>query len=285
MSKSGGQAAATASDWAGDRGRKWVENLQATEAMLAPVDAPLVEALQLDGVVSVADIGCGGGRTSRAIARKLSAHAQVHGVDISPDVIKAAGAEGDVDGARLEFFCRDAGRSAPPLDGAYDRLASRFGVMFFDDPPSAFSNLAGWLKPGGRFVFAVWAELDRNPWMVYLRKVIAEIAELPPPVPDAPGPFRYARAKGFVDLLDSSGFSEVAVKGWEGEVSLGGGRNAAETAEFCLSAFSVGELVNNDAQALATAAARLTDAFAGYERDGVVIMPAAVHLVSGSSAA
>ena len=46
--------------------------------------------------------------------------------------------------------------TATATDGPYDRLASRFSVMFFDDPPAAFANLVRWLVPGGRFAFAVW---------------------------------------------------------------------------------------------------------------------------------
>ncbi|WP_426754704.1 hypothetical protein [Myxococcus sp. Y35] len=35
-------------DWAAERGSKWQAQLLGMEAMLAPVDAPLIQALQLD---------------------------------------------------------------------------------------------------------------------------------------------------------------------------------------------------------------------------------------------
>ncbi len=53
-----------ASDWAAGRGEKWLTHLSGLEAMLAPVDDPLIGALQLDAPYRIADVGCGGGGAS-----------------------------------------------------------------------------------------------------------------------------------------------------------------------------------------------------------------------------
>lgn len=53
----------SASDWAAERGEKWRDQLSGMEAMLAPVDKPLIEALRLDAPYRIADVGCGGGTT------------------------------------------------------------------------------------------------------------------------------------------------------------------------------------------------------------------------------
>jgi hypothetical protein len=50
-----------AEDWAGARGEKWRIRLAGMEAMLAPVDEPLISALELRAPHRVADVGCGGG--------------------------------------------------------------------------------------------------------------------------------------------------------------------------------------------------------------------------------
>ena len=42
---------------------------------------------------------------------------------------------------------------------------SRFGVMFFSDPATAFANIRRSLKLGGRLVFVCWRALNENPWM------------------------------------------------------------------------------------------------------------------------
>ena len=43
-------------------------------------------------------------------------------------------------------------------------LLSRFGLMFFADPPAAFANLARAVAPGGRLCTVVWAHRTRSPF-------------------------------------------------------------------------------------------------------------------------
>jgi len=52
-----------AADWSAARGEKWRAQSGGMEAMLAPVDEPLIRALNLDAPYRIADIGCGGGTT------------------------------------------------------------------------------------------------------------------------------------------------------------------------------------------------------------------------------
>ncbi|RYE89160.1 MAG: class I SAM-dependent methyltransferase, partial [Myxococcales bacterium] len=60
----------TAQAWAGARGDRWRAHLAGMEATLAPVDAPLIEALRLDAPGTIADVGCGGGAVARSAASK-----------------------------------------------------------------------------------------------------------------------------------------------------------------------------------------------------------------------
>jgi SAM-dependent methyltransferase len=269
-----------ASDWAAARGEKWRDQLPRMEAMLAPVDAPLIAALDLDAPYRIADIGCGGGGTTLAIARQAQAGSEVHGFDISPALIEAARARADGDSA-VAFSRADVG-TAPPPDQPYDRLTSRFGIMFYDNPPAAFANLARWLGANGRFAFAVWGPPVANPWMTRLRAVASEFIDLPEPDPDAPGPFRYAGAGKLVALLEGAGFADLDMRDWRGRLALGGGLPAAEAADFVLAAFSAGELVGDAGEATLDAVRRaLTAELIQFEEDGAVRMDARVHIVTG----
>jgi SAM-dependent methyltransferase len=60
------------------------------EAMLAPVDEPLIRALNLDAPCRIADIGCGGGGTALEILRRAPAGSAVHGFDLSPALVELA---------------------------------------------------------------------------------------------------------------------------------------------------------------------------------------------------
>jgi SAM-dependent methyltransferase len=271
-----------ASDWAGTRGEKWRAQLSGMEAMIAPLDEPLIRALHLNAPSRVADIGCGGGGTTLEILRRAPAGSIVHGFDISPALIELARARKPSDESAIAFEIADMATATAPKE-PYDRLASRFSTMFFDDPPAAFASLVRWLAPGGRFAFAVWGPQVENPWTTSVREVVAEIIDVPPPDPEAPGPFRYAEADKLLTLLDRAGFGELDVSDWRGALQIGGGLPAAEAANFALVSFSsFAELLAEAGdEALNEARRSLTMRFSRHQLEGSVRMNACVHIFTG----
>jgi SAM-dependent methyltransferase len=173
--------------------------------------------------------------------------------------------------------------SAEPPAQLYDRLVSRFGVMFFENPSQAFANLSRWLAPGGRFAFAVWGPQEENPWRTTVSDVVGQIVELPPFDPEAAGPFRYADAGKFLDLLQASGFSNLAVRDWRGTLPIGGGLPAPQAADFAIASISsfIERLTEAGKDALSAARKTLTDRFSNHLQNGVVKMDAGVHIVTG----
>ncbi|MEM1381077.1 MAG: class I SAM-dependent methyltransferase [Pseudomonadota bacterium] len=270
--------------WDGERGEKWKAHIEPLEAMLAPVDAPLIEALALHHPVQIAEIGCGGGMTSASILRKAPPGSRLRGYDVSQTLINLAADRNASFGPNAAFVCADA-QTAQPDAVPFTRLASRFGVMFFENPKTAFRNLAGWLAPEGRFAFAVWGPPFENKWMYSVKEAVAQVTDWPSPDPDGPGPFRYADADRFVDLLTRSGFADVSVSAWNGKLRVGGGMAPADAANFALSAFSIAEvLADLDQAAKDRAHDLLRETFASNVTDGQVAMDARVHIVSGTRA-
>lgn len=272
-----------ATDWTAQRGEKWRAQLAGMELMLAPVDEPLIRALNLDAPCRIADIGCGGGGTTLEILRRAPAGSVVHGFDLSPALIELARSRKRSDEPAIAFEIADMAIATAPEE-PYQRLVSRFGVMFFDDPLPAFANLVCWLAPGGRFAFAAWGRLAENPWMTSVRQVVAEIIDLPPSDPEAPGPFRYAQADKLLALLDRAGYGELDVRDWRGVLPIGGELPAAEAANFALASFSsFGEmLAEAGGEALNDARLSLTERFSRNQRDGAVKMDACVHIFTGA---
>jgi len=272
-----------ASDWALTRGEKWRAQLAGMEAMLTPVNEPLLLALHLDAPCRIADIGCGGGGTTVELLRRAPAGSIAHGFDISPALIEVARARNQSDARSIAFEIADMATAIAP-QGPYDRLASRFGIMFFDDPTAAFANLFRWLAPGGRFAFAAWGPLPENPWMTTVREVVAKIIDLPPPEPEAPGPFRYAEAEKLLALLDRAGFDKLEVAGWRGALAIGGGLPAGEAASFALASFSsFGELLAEAGDPSFNDAHRsLTASLSGHQQEGEVRLESSVHIFTGA---
>jgi SAM-dependent methyltransferase len=270
-------------DWNSARGEKWRAQLSGMEAMLMPIDEPLIRALQLDAPCRIADIGCGGGGTALEISRRAPAGSVVHGFDISPALIELARGRTRPGESAIGFETADMATATAPAE-PYDRLVSRFGIMFFDDAPAAFANLVRWLAPGGRFAFAVWGSPADNPWMTSVREVTASLVDMPSTDPGAAGPFRYAEADKLLALLRRAGVGELDARDWRGALPIGGGLPAADAAKFALASFSsFGELLAaTGAQALADAHRLLTERFATHEEDGRVVMDACVHIFTGA---
>lgn len=277
-------------DWAGARGKKWCDDLAFMEPMLAFIDAPLIEALHLDGLhhdgpLRIADIGCGGGRTSLEILQRAPAGSSIHGFDISPDLIevarrglreKASGQEDDI-----VFHLSDV-ETAPPPSKPYDRLVSRFGIMFFENPSRAFTNLATWLAPGGCFAFAVWGPRGSNPWITGFSDAAAGLIDMPPPDPQAPGPLRYGGGKKLLTLLDEAGLHDLNISDWRGVLSLGGGLPVEETVDFTLNSILAQELLANVPETTREKVRQRLEAhYAPYMRDGGVWMEGHIHIVTG----
>ena len=95
---------------------------------------------------------------------------------------------------------------------SFDAVFSRFGVMFFADPPAAFANIRRALKPGGRLVFVCWRTPAENMFLVLPYAAAAsQLPPAPPPTPGAPGPFAFADAERVRGILSSAGFRDIGL--------------------------------------------------------------------------
>ncbi len=132
------------------------------------------------------------------------------GVDLSDALIQLARRRAAELGlANLTFVQADA-QSARLDPDPFDAIVSQFGVMFFDDPVTAFSNLREHLRPGGRLAFACWQEADRNTW--HTRRALDPFLEAPPVAAGAtaPGPFSLGDWGRCSEVLEASGFGDVS---------------------------------------------------------------------------
>lgn len=206
--------------WNQDGGRRWVENIDYIEGLLAPLGQRLLRAVTASPGDEVLDVGCGGGITSRALANAVAPDGSVLGLDISAVILEVARRRnGDI--INLTFVQGDA-QSMDLGAGRFDRIVSRFGVMFFKDPAAAFANLRRALRPGARLQFICWRGLEQNPWLQKPTEAAFTVLTPPPaPEPGAPGPFALADETHIESLLATAGFKKVHLDAIDASLALG----------------------------------------------------------------
>jgi SAM-dependent methyltransferase len=204
--------------WNESAGPTWADLQGPLDQQLAPLGRRAMAELALDGGLQVLDIGCGAGETTLALA---AAGAEATGVDISRPLLEVARrrAEG---AAGVRFLEADA-QTWPFEAGSFDAVFSRFGVMFFADPPAAFANIRRALKPGGRLAFVCWRTPFENPIMsLPMMAALPHIATpTAPPQPGAPGPFAFADPERVREVLTAGGFTDIAITPHDQEIGPG----------------------------------------------------------------
>lgn len=261
-------------NWAGRDGAYWAEHDEVYEAMLAPLNRHLLAAAAIGPADRVLDVGCGCGGTTRLAAR-AAPDGEVIGVDVAEPMVTRArqrAAQAGLPNLRHE----PADAQTHPF-GRFDVVLSRFGVMFFDDPPAAFANLR---RTGGRLAFVCWQRHELNQARVLFRTALAPHVELPPLRSDV----------GATSLSDPARVREVlSAAGWTGieltdvREPLPAGPTAAAAAEFKLADPGTAEvLAAADPAAAARAAEALRAAYEPYETPAGVYLDSASWLVTAS---
>ena len=271
-----------AEQWAGEMGEKWLKHLDRFEGMIAPIGEALMTYAAFRPGQRVADVGCGAGATSLDIAQQVGREGEVIGIDISPQLIDAAARRAQAAKAdNVSFRCADA--AVIRMEGPrFDRLFSRFGLMFFADPMAAFANLHRLVRPGGRIDFCAWAPARENMWVAQMMAIIGQHVELPAPVPRAPGPFALEDPDYIRELLGRGGFADVHIDSWNGDqLVAGAGASARQATDFVSDAMSFGRLLDNAGPGVREEVnAQLTALFTRYHDAEGVRMSAKALLVS-----
>jgi SAM-dependent methyltransferase len=269
--------AAMAEYWNAAGGATWVAMQALLDRQIAPLSAATVEALAPAEGEHILDIGCGCGATSLELAWRVDPEGTVTGIDISAPMLEVARQRAKAAGYEQVRFIEADAQVYPFEPARFDGAFSRFGVMFFDDPPTAFANIRGGMKPGGRLAFVCWRAMAENPWMTV--PLQAGLKHLPAPAPldpAAPGPFAFAEAARVRDVLGRAGFSDIRVGPHDEPIG-------ADTLEDAITtAVRVGPLgllmrENPDKQAVVMQA--LTEALSPYAGEAGVRLPSATWIV------
>jgi SAM-dependent methyltransferase len=266
--------------WNGPGGQLWAERQQRQDALLAPVSGILLDRAKAKAGEHVLDVGCGCGAISLASARAVGPTGHVLGIDISAPMLTQARQLAPTD-APLEFLLADATVHAFE-PSSIDLLVSRFGVMFFADPASSFTNLRKAMRSSGRLAFACWREPRENPWMIApLQAAYKHVPKLPQLGPEDPGPYAFASEARVHRILGEAGFVDLAMERCDLSLDLAVGRGLDAAVK---SALEIGPahraLEGQPADVVAAAATSIREVLAPFASGQAVALPASIWIVT-----
>lgn len=263
--------------WNAMVGRTWAENQAQLDRQIAPLGLEALRVLAPVAGERILDVGCGCGQTTLDLASRVGPAGHVTGIDISEPMLEVARARPvPEDAARPEFLRSDA-QIADLGAGVFDAVFSRFGVMFFSDPPAAFRNLHKAIKPGGRLAFVCWRPYQENLWM---RAPMDAAQSLLPPMPSsdptAPGPFAFADPQRVRTILEAAGFDDVTLEPFD---TLIGGSSVRDTLSLTFQVGPLGSALRAAPHLAATVSDAVEATLARFDTPQGVMMPASVWIV------
>ena len=128
--------------------------------LFAPYARELGERLADLKAGALLETAAGTGIVTEVLIEKLPAEVEIVATDLNQAMVDHAATKPALRRAML----RQADALALPFDAArFDAVVCQFGAMFFPDRVAGYREARRVMKPGGRFLFAIWDSLDTNP--------------------------------------------------------------------------------------------------------------------------
>lgn len=273
--------------WNDAGGRMWVNYQDIIETGMSSLGINAMDELDIVPNERVLDIGCGCGDTTIELSRRVGNDGYVLGVDISEMIISFAKKKINLKKQNnVDFKCLDA-QTYDFGTASYDVIFSRFGVMFFDDPVAAFSNLRSSLRSNGRIAFVCWQPAKVIEWISLPLEIVSRYIELPPPQPpqpEAPGGFSFGDAKRVKKILNSAGYSDIKIEPNITKIHIG--KNLDEAQTFLTHIGPAGTILDNpeiDSEVRKRFIADLHNTLKAHQTEKGIRLDAATWLVTASN--
>ncbi|MFG6567357.1 class I SAM-dependent methyltransferase [Sulfitobacter sp. 1A13679] len=267
--------------WSAAAGQRWAARQAELDILMQPVLDGVLARAELAPGLRVLDIGCGAGAGCLAAAQAVGNAGTVLGVDVSAPLLDLARQRAAAL-PHVAFHHGDATTLA--LSPPYDRLISRFGVMFFADPVLSFTRMAAQLSPGAKLSFAAWGQIPENPFFTLpARAARATIGAMPKSDPDGPGPFAFRDPERVVSILAEAGFVDIACKVTRLDLTPAGSVDdlAQQMCDIGPASGAINHFEAGPAQ-VAELRQTIADALRPYAEDGPLRLPAEINFVTAT---
>jgi SAM-dependent methyltransferase len=190
----------------------WAEHAAEGDTRGGPVIERMLDLAALRPGERVLELACGAGGLGLAAAERVAPDGEVVLSDAVPEMAEIAAGRAAARGARnITTRVLDLEEIDEP-DGGYDAVLCQEGLMFAVDPGKAVDEVLRMLRPGGRFVAAVWGARERNPWLGLVLDAASVQLGRPVPPLGIPGPFALAGRAQLASLLEGARFGDPAVE-------------------------------------------------------------------------
>jgi len=188
----GGTAATQGPLWSA-RAADWAD---VHEHNLTPVYDAALDLVRAGPGVEILEVGCGGGTALKLAAERGADVAAIEAAPAFVDIVRRRVPTADVRVGDLQFL--------PFEDASFDVVMGFNAFQYAADVGAALAEARRVLRPGGAIVVLVWGpqeECEIASHLVALRPL------MPPPPPDAPGPFALSQPGALRRLVGAAGFA------------------------------------------------------------------------------
>ena len=197
----------TRSQWdaAAQAWHEWAPTLQ---QWLGPATELMLDMAGVKLGSRVLDVAAGAGDQTLDAAKRVGPDGFVLATDLSPSILQFADSN-----ARSKGFTNVQTRVVDgenlDIEGGFDAVISRVGLIYFPDQQKALKGMLRALKPKGRVGAIVYSTPDLNQFFSVPVSIIRRRANLPPPAVGQPGPFSLGGVGVLHDAIARAGFKDI----------------------------------------------------------------------------
>ena len=228
----------------------------------------------------VLDIASGAGEPALSAAERVGPDGYVLATDLSEGILEYARQNAAHRGFDNVDLRKMDGEDLSLDSDAFDAVLCRVSLMYLPNTVRALSEWRRVLRPGGHAVVAVYTAPERNPWGSVPMGIIRERAQVPPPLPGQPGPFRLADESELRGMFEQAGFRSFDTRIQSAPVHMA---SAADYTRFAREAFGAfnAVMVHLPREERAEVWDAVEVAMRQFEHDGGIEVPGEVLIACG----
>ncbi|HLV79762.1 MAG TPA: class I SAM-dependent methyltransferase [Chthonomonadaceae bacterium] len=179
---------------------------------LGPATEILMDMAEVEPGCRVLDVAAGAGDQTLLLAERVGQDGSVLATDISSNILEYAAREAQKAGlTNVETRVMD-GEHLELESDSFDAVICRLGLIYFPNRQKALSDMSRVLKPGGRAGAIVYSTGENNRFFSIPVSIIRRRANLPPPLPEQPGPFSLDCLDILEEAFYRAGFTDVQTR-------------------------------------------------------------------------